>query len=44
MDLYIDMGMLDQEIELAKDNEPLQNALKAERKVLTDAATEIIIK
>jgi hypothetical protein len=43
MDLYIDMGTLDQEIELAKDNEPLKNALKAERKILADAATEIII-
>lgn len=43
MDLYVDMGALDQEIELAKDNEPLQNALKEERKVLSNAATEIII-
>ena len=43
LDLYTDIGTLEQEIELAKDNVPLQNALKEELKVLQSAATDLII-
>ena len=44
LDLYIDMGTLDNEISMAEDNEPLQQALKQEKRVLQNAAADIIIR
>ena len=43
MNLQMDIGQLDQEIEMAKDNVPLQNALKQEKRILETRATDIII-
>jgi len=43
MNLQMDIGQLDQEIEMAKDNIPLQNALKQEKRILETRATDIII-
>jgi len=43
MNLQMDIGSLDQEIEMASDNVPLQNALKQEKLLLQKRATEIII-
>ena len=43
MNLQMDIGQLDQEIEMASDNTPLQNALKQEKRILETRATEIIM-
>ena len=43
MNLQMDIGQLDQEIEMASDNAPLQNALKQEKRTLETRATEIIM-
>ena len=43
MNLQMDIGQLDQEIEMARDNTPLQNALKQEKRILETRATEIIM-
>ena len=43
MNLQMDIGQLDQEIEMASNNTPLQNALKQEKRTLETRATEIIM-
>ena len=44
LDLYTDMNILGQEIEDAKGNDPLEQALKEENKILVERAQEIIIQ